>query len=143
MKRNIEIVISLFEISWELNGLIVEDITGKLIKKSFYINNSKGEDTIELLWENKDRNIIGYEEYMKLKEDKKLFCEFYEWIGFSIGGKLQGYIQQWDRNGNKKFEGNYVDGKRHGDFTIYKENGEEEFYGVFENGDFLETNYGF
>ena len=56
---------------------------------------------------------------------------------------MQGYIQQWDRNGNKKFEGNYVDGKRHGDFTIFKENGEEEFYGVFENGDFLETNYGF
>mgnify|MGYP006148330799 CR=1 FL=1 len=143
MKRNIENEISLFERSWKLNGLIVENITGKLIKNSFYINNSNGKDIIELLWGNKDKHIIGYEEYMKLKEDKKLYCEFYEWIGFSIEGKLQGYVQQWNRNGNKKFEGNYIDGNRHGDFTTFKENGEEEFYGVFENGDLLETNYGF
>jgi len=80
---------------------------------------------------------------MKLKEDRKLYCEFYEWIGFSIDGKLQGYFQQWNRNGNKKFESNYVDGKRHGDFMTFKENGEEEFYGVSGNGDLLETNYGF
>jgi hypothetical protein len=73
--------------------LIVENITGKLIKNSFYINNSNGKDTIELLWENKDKHIIGYEEYMELKEDKKLYCEFYEWIGFSIEGELQGYVQ--------------------------------------------------
>ena len=26
---------------------------------------------------------------------------------------------------------------------FFKENGEEEFYEVFENGDLLETNYGF
>ena len=71
MIKNIETEISLFERSWELNGFFVETITGKLIKKSFCINNSKGEDTIELLWENKDRNIIGYEEYMKLKDEKK------------------------------------------------------------------------
>jgi hypothetical protein len=90
MKRNIENEISLFERSWKLNGLIVENITGKLIKNSFYINNSNGKDIIELLWENKDKRIIGYEEYMELKEDKKLYCEFYEWIGFSIEGKLQG-----------------------------------------------------
>ena len=56
-----------------------------------------------------------------------MFCEFYEWIGISSDGKLQGYVQQWHRNGNKKFEGNYVDGKRHGDFIIYKESGEEKF----------------
>ena len=143
MIRNIEIEISLFERCWELNGLFVENITGKLIKNSFYINNSNDKDTIELLWENKEKHIIGYEEYMKLQEDRKLYCEFYEWIGFSIDGKLQGYVQQWNRNGNKKFEGNYIDGKRHGDFTTFKENGEEEFYGVFENGDLVETNYGF
>jgi antitoxin component YwqK of YwqJK toxin-antitoxin module len=143
MKRNIEIEISLFERCWDLNGLIVGNITGKLIKNSFYINNSNDKDTIELLWENKDKHIIGYEEYIKLKEDRILYCEFYEWIGFSIDGKLQGYFQQWNRNGNKKFESNYVDGKRHGDFTTFKENGEEEFYGVSGNGDLLETNYGF
>ena len=80
---------------------------------------------------------------MNLKEDKKLFCGFYEWIGFSVEGKLQGYVQQWDRKGNKVFEGYYVDGKRHGDFTIFNDKGEEEFYGVYENGDLLETNYGF
>ena len=74
---------------------------------------------------------------------KKLFCEFYEWIGSSSEGKLQGYIQQWYRNGNKRFEGNYVDGKKHGDFMIFKENGEEEFFGTFENGELLQINYGF
>jgi hypothetical protein len=36
-----------------------------------------------------------------------------------------------------------VDEKSHGDFIIYKESGEEEFYGTFENDDLLETNYGF
>jgi hypothetical protein len=72
MIRNIETEISLFERSWKLNELIVENITGKLIKKSFYISNSKGKDTIELLWEKKDKNIIGYEEYMKLKDEKKI-----------------------------------------------------------------------
>ena len=50
MKRNIENEISLFERSWKLNWLIVENITGKLIKNSFYINNSIGKDIIELLW---------------------------------------------------------------------------------------------
>ena len=87
---------------------------------------------------------IGFlDDYLKLKDKKKLFCEFYEWIGSSSEGKLQGYIQQWYRNGNKRFEGNYVDGKKHGGFVIYKENGAEEFYGNFENGELLETNYGF
>jgi hypothetical protein len=56
---------------------------------------------------------------------------------------LQGYIQQWYRNGNKRFEGNYVDGEKYGGFIINKENVEEEFFGTFENGELLETNYGF
>ena len=38
---------------------------------------------------------------------------------------------------------NYVDGKKHGDFMIFKENGEEEFFGTFENGELLQINYGF
>ena len=88
-------------------------------------------------------DIIGHDDYLKLKDKKKLFCEFYEWIGSSSEGKLQGYIQQWYRNGNKRFEGNYVDGKKHGDFMIFKENGEEEFFGTFENGELLQINYGF
>lgn len=29
------------------------------------------------------------------------------------------------------------------DFTIFKENREEEFYGIFKNGKLLETNFGF
>jgi hypothetical protein len=49
MIKNIETEISLFERSWELNGFFVENITGKLIKKSFCINDSKGKDTVELL----------------------------------------------------------------------------------------------
>jgi antitoxin component YwqK of YwqJK toxin-antitoxin module len=64
-------------------------------------------------------------------------------IGSSSEGKLQGYIQQWYRNGNKRFEGNYEAGKRQSDFIIYKESGEEEFFGTFKNDDLLETNYGF
>ena len=36
MIRNVEIEISLFERCWELNGLFVENITGKLIKNSLY-----------------------------------------------------------------------------------------------------------
>jgi antitoxin component YwqK of YwqJK toxin-antitoxin module len=36
-----------------------------------------------------------------------------------------------------------LNGKRHGVFITYKENGEEEFYGSFENGELLESNYGF
>ena len=46
-------------------------------------------------------------------------------------------------NGNKRFERNHVDGKKYGGFIIYKENGEEDFYGSFENGELLENNYGF
>ena len=143
MRRNIEIEISLFETRWKLNGLVDESKTGKLIKDSFCIKDSNGEEIIEKLWENKDKCIIGYQEYMNLKEDKKFFCEFYEWIGFSIEGKWQGYIQQWNRKGNKVFEGFYVDGKRHGDFIIFNDDEEEEFYGVYENGDLIQTNYGF
>jgi antitoxin component YwqK of YwqJK toxin-antitoxin module len=77
------------------------------------------------------------------KNTKKLFCKFYEWIGSSSEGKLKGYTQQWHRNGNKRFEVNYVDGKKHGDFIICKEKGEEEFFGTFENGELLATNYVF
>jgi hypothetical protein len=144
MTRDIQIEINLFETSWKLHGLFEENETGKLIRDYFFSGNYKSKETIELLWENKDGTIIGYEEYMKLgKEDKKCFCEFYEWIGLVTEGKLQGYIQQWYRSGGKKFEGNYFDGKRHGDFIIYKENGEEDFYGSFENGELLENNYGF
>ena len=143
MTRDIEIEIFLFETSWKLHGLINENKSEEILRDFFYSGNSKNIDMRELLWGNKNGAIIKHEDYIKLKEDKKLFCEFYEWIGASSEGKLQGYIQQWYRNGKKRFEGNYVDGKRHGDFIIYKESGEEEFYGTFENGDLLETNYGF
>jgi hypothetical protein len=115
----------------------------KLYETFFYFGNSKSIDSRGLLWGNKNGIIITNNDYLKLERAKKLFCEFYEWIGASSDGKLQGYVQQWYRNGNKRFEGNYVDGKKHGDFIIYKEIGEEEFYGTFENGDLLETNYGF
>ena len=143
MTRNIEIEIFLFETSWKLHGLINENKSEKIIRDFFYYGNLKSIDTRELLWGNNNGTIITNNDYLKLGGAKHLFCEFYEWIGVSCEGKLQGYIQQWYRNGNKKFEGNYVDGKRHGDFIIYKESGEEEFYGAFENGDLLETNYGF
>ena len=143
MTRNIEIEIFLFETSWKLHGLINENKSEKIIRDFFYSGNSKSIDTRELLWCNKNGTVITNNDYLKLEGAKKLFCEFYEWIGISCEGKLQGYVQQWYRNGNKRFEGNYVDGKRHGDFIIYKESGEEEFYGAFENGDLLETNYGF
>jgi antitoxin component YwqK of YwqJK toxin-antitoxin module len=144
MTRDIQIELYLFETSWKLHGLFEESKTGKLIRDYFYNGNSKSKDSIELLWENKDGSIIGYEDYMKLgEENKKLFCEFYEWIGVVREGKLQGYIQQWYRNGRKRFAGNYMDGKRHGDFIIYKENGEEDFYGSYENDELLENNYGF
>jgi hypothetical protein len=71
--------------------------------------------------------IIAYDVYLKLEDTKKLFCEFYEWVGSSSEGNLQ-----WHRNRNKRFERNYVAGKKHGDFLIYKQNGEEEFFGTFE-----------
>ena len=143
MIRDIEIEITLFETSWKLHGLIDESKTGKLLRDYFYTGSLKSKKTRELLWANKDGTIVEYTDYMALEKDKKLFCEFYEWIGFSSEAKLQGYIQQWYRNGNKRFEGNYLDGKRHGDFAIYMENGEENFYGTFENGDLIDTNYGF
>ena len=143
MTRDIEIEILLFEKKWKLNGLISENKSEEIVRDFFYSGNSKSLVTRELLWGNKNGNIIGNDDYLKLENSKSLFCEFYEWIGSSSNGKLQGYIQQWYRNGNKRFEGNYVDGKRHGDFIIYKENGEEEYYGTFENGELLETNYGF
>ena len=143
MTRDIEIEIFLFETSWKLHGLINENKSEAILRDFFYSGNSTNIDMRELLWGNKNGTIIKHEDYIKLKEDKKLFCEFYEWIGSSSEGKLQGHIQQWYRNGKKRFEGDYVDGKRHGDFIIYKESGEEEYYGTFENGDLLETNYGF
>ena len=143
MTRDIEIEIILLETSWKLHGLINENKSEKIIRDFFYFGSYKSIETRELLWGNKNGTIIENNQYLKLERAKKLFCEFYEWIGISSDGKLQGYVQQWHRNGNKKFEGNYVDGKRHGDFIIYRESGEEEFYGTFENGDLLETNYGF
>ena len=143
MTKNIEIEILLFETKWKLHGLINENKSEEIVRDFFYSGNSKSIDTRELLWGNANGEIIEHDDYLKLEGRKKLFCEFYEWIGSSSDGKLQGYIQQWYRNGNKRFEGNYVDGKKHGDFMIYKENGEEEFFGTFENGELLETNYGF
>jgi antitoxin component YwqK of YwqJK toxin-antitoxin module len=143
MTKDIEIEIFLLETSWKLYGLINENKSEKIMRDFFYSGNPKSIDTRELLWGNKNGTVITNNDYLKLEGAKKLFCEFYEWIGISCEGKLQGYVQQWYRNGNKRFEGNYVDGKRHGDFIIYKESGEEEFYGAFENGDLLETNYGF
>ena len=143
MTKNIEIEILLFEKKWELDGLINQNKSEEIVRDFFYTGNSKSIDTRELLWGNANGKIIEHDDYLKLESKKKLFCEFYEWIGSSSDGKLQGYIQQWYRNGNKRFEGNYVDGKKHGGFIIYKENGEEEFFGTFENGELLETNYGF
>ena len=143
MTKDIEIEIQLFETKWKLHRLINESKSEDIVRDFFYSGNSKSTDTRELLWGNNKGDIIEHDDYLKLESKKKLFCEFYEWIGISSDGKLQGYVQQWYRNGNKKFEGNYVDGKKHGDFVIYKESGEEEFYGTFENGDLLETNYGF
>ena len=143
MTKNIEIEILLFEKKWELDGLINQNKSEEIVRDFFYTGNTKSIDTRELLWGNANGKIIEHDDYLKLESKKKLFCEFYEWIGSSSDGKLQGYIQQWYRNGNKRFEGNYVDGKKHGGFIIYKENGEEEFFGTFENGELLETNYGF
>ena len=143
MTKNIEIEILLFEKKWELDGLINQNKSEEIVRDFFYTGNSKSIDTRELLWGNANGKIIEHDDYLKLESKKSLFCEFYEWIGSSSDGKLQGYIQQWYRNGNKRFEGNYVDGKKHGGFIIYKENGEEEFFGTFENGELLETNYGF
>ena len=143
MTKNIEIEILLFEKRWELDGLINQNKSEEIVRDFFYTGNSKSIDTRELLWGNANGKIIEHDDYLKLESKKKLFCEFYEWIGSSSDGKLQGYIQQWYRNGNKRFEGNYVDGKKHGGFIIYKENGEEDFFGTFENGELLETNYGF
>ena len=143
MKKDIEIEILLFETSWKLHGLINDSKEGKLLRDFFYTNNFKSKESIELIWQNNEGKVISNKEYLNLGDNKKFFCEFYEWIGFSSQGKLQGNIQQWYRNGNKRFDGNYVDGKRHGEFKIYKESGEEEYYGIFENGELLETNYGF
>ena len=143
MTKNIEIEILLFETKWKLHGLINENRSEEIVRDFFYSGISKSIDTREILWGNANGKIIEHDEYLKLEGKKKLFCEFYEWIGSSSEGKLQGYIQQWYRNGNKRFEGNYVDGKKHGCFIIYKENGEEEIFGTFENDELLETNYGF
>ena len=143
MTKNIEIEILLFETKWKLHGLTNDNRSDEIARDFFYSEGSKCIDTRELLWGNNNGKIIGHDDYLKLEDTKKLFSEFYEWIGSSSDGKLQGYIQQWYRNGNKRFEGNYVDGKKHGDFMIFKENGEEEFFGTFENGELLQINYGF
>lgn len=144
MTRDIEIEVSILEKSWDLHGLINTCKSDKILRDFFYSGNKRNSEFRELLWANTHGDVIGHDEYINLKgAKKKLFCEFYEWIGCSSEGKLQGLIQQWYRNGNKKFEGSYVDGKRHGDFIIFSESGEEEYCGVFENCDLLQTNYGF
>ena len=93
MTRDIEIEIFLLETSWKLHGLINENKSEKIIRDFFYIGNSKSIETRELLWGNKNGTIINNNDYLKLERAKKLFCEFYEWIGISSDGKLQGYVQ--------------------------------------------------
>jgi hypothetical protein len=106
MTRDIKIELKLFETSWKLHGLLEEGKSGQLIRDHFCNGNYKSNDTVELLWANKDGTIIERAAYVKLsKEEKKLFCEFYEWIWLVREGKLHGFIQQWYRNGKKSLRG--------------------------------------
>jgi hypothetical protein len=43
----------------------------------------------------------------------------------------------------KKFKGNYLDEKKHGNFIIQNECCQDAFHRTSENGELLETNYGF
>ena len=92
MTRDIEIEILLFEKKGKLNGLISENKSEEIVRDFFYSGNSKSIVTRELLWGNKNGNIIGNDDYLKLENSKSLFCEFYEWIASSSNGKLEGYI---------------------------------------------------
>lgn len=50
------------------------------------------------------------------------------------GSRLEGGYAKFYRNGNKQFEGNYEQGKKHGKWTTYYRTGELKEVKKFENG---------
>jgi len=51
-----------------------------------------------------------------------------------LNGELNGESRQWYSNGNLWVEEGYLDGLKHGAFTVYSDDGEKSFSGEYDEG---------
>ena len=103
---------------------ILEDI------KSTYII----KEVFSFLYEKQKLNIIIYNKHLQNRLGVDI--EYYKKIGrqYKIGDK-NGIGKVYDLNTNKlRFEGEYINGKRHGKGKEYNYNGKLEFEGEYING---------
>ena len=70
------------------------------------------------------------------------YCSELKFEGEYLNGKRHGKGKEYDRNGKLEFEGEYLNGERNGKGKEYDENGKLKFEGEYLNGE-IWNGYGF
>mgnify|MGYP001568694932 CR=1 FL=1 len=112
---------------------------GNLVDGKYVTYLENGQKEKEETYKNNQVIIFSKYENGKLIETRELSVEFYpsgqkKSEGNLINGKKEGLWTSWYEQGQKKSEGNYKEGNQEGQWTLWYEGGKIDYEGNYNNG---------